>query len=93
MLKNLLGRSVQRAAGLRSLATAKTLAQTAALNRSLKESDPELYGIIEDEKVRQKESLVLIASENFTSKVSRLPLLAARITSLSCRACSMHWAA
>ena len=31
--------------------------------------DPELYQIIEDEKVRQVQSLVLIAlSENFTSK-------------------------
>ena len=34
----------------------------------LQETDPELYSIIEAEKVRQKESLVLIASENFTSK-------------------------
>jgi glycine hydroxymethyltransferase len=38
------------------------------MNKSLKESDPELYQIIEKEKIRQQDSLVLIASENFTSK-------------------------
>ena len=38
------------------------------LNKGLEEMDPELFGIIEDEKVRQRDSLVLIASENFTSK-------------------------
>jgi glycine hydroxymethyltransferase len=32
------------------------------------ETDPVLHGIIEQEKIRQKDSLVLIASENFTSK-------------------------
>jgi len=32
------------------------------------ETDKELYDIIEQEKVRQRDSLVLIASENFTSK-------------------------
>ena len=72
MLKNLVMRSIRRAAlpvGVRRLATSKTLEQTKALNRSLRESDPELYSVIEDEKVRQRESLVLIASENFTSKV------------------------
>ena len=38
------------------------------LNRPLSESDPVLFNIIEDEKRRQTESLVLIASENYTSK-------------------------
>lgn len=50
------------------------------LNESLKDSDPELYDIIEKEKRRQRESIVLIPSEvncflyqllpskNFTSK-------------------------
>lgn len=38
------------------------------LNAPLKETDPELYNIIESEKVRQKQFLNLIASENFTSK-------------------------
>ncbi len=38
------------------------------MNHSLKETDPELYNIIEKEKERQRDSLVLIASENFTSK-------------------------
>ena len=35
---------------------------------SLQETDKELYDIVEDEKIRQRDSLVLIASENFTSK-------------------------
>lgn len=35
---------------------------------SLAEQDPELYGIIQDEKLRQHEGIELIASENFTSK-------------------------
>lgn len=43
-------------------------AQAADLNKSLLDQDPELCNIIEDEKVRQKETLALIASENYTSK-------------------------
>ena len=39
-----------------------------ALNKPLYETDPELWNIMESEKVRQRDSLVLIASENFTSK-------------------------
>jgi glycine hydroxymethyltransferase len=38
------------------------------MNKNLIETDPVLYKIIEEEKRRQQESLVLIASENFTSK-------------------------
>jgi len=38
------------------------------MNASLHESDPELAGIIKAEQERQRDSLVLIASENFTSK-------------------------
>lgn len=41
---------------------------TTPLNASLEESDPQLFNIIEHEKRRQRDSLVLIASENFTSK-------------------------
>ncbi|KAF9896359.1 hypothetical protein BX616_007621, partial [Lobosporangium transversale] len=37
--------------------------QKELLNRSLKEQDPEMYNIIELEKKRQRESIVLIASE------------------------------
>lgn len=40
----------------------------AALNKSLAETDTELLDLIEQEKARQRSSLVLIASENFTSK-------------------------
>lgn len=38
------------------------------MNEPLLKTDPDLYAIIEQEKIRQQESLVLIASENFTSK-------------------------
>jgi len=48
-------------------ATSESLGFANALNKRLKDTDPEVYGIIEDEKKRQKDSLVLIASENFTS--------------------------
>jgi Serine hydroxymethyltransferase len=40
----------------------------ADLNKTLAETDTELYNLIEQEKARQRHSLVLIASENFTSK-------------------------
>jgi glycine hydroxymethyltransferase len=40
----------------------------AYLNRPLIDQDPELCTLIEQEKARQRNSLVLIASENFTSK-------------------------
>lgn len=40
----------------------------ADLNKSLVDTDPELCNLIEQEKARQRNSLVLIASENFTSK-------------------------
>ena len=40
----------------------------AYLNRPLIDQDPELCNLIEQEKARQRNSLVLIASENFTSK-------------------------
>ncbi|KAI8340141.1 serine hydroxymethyltransferase [Chlamydoabsidia padenii] len=38
------------------------------LNEDLKKGDPEMYDIIESEKKRQRDSVVLIPSENFTSK-------------------------
>ncbi len=38
------------------------------MSNSLAETDPELYQIIMDEQDRQRRTLVLIASENFTSK-------------------------
>lgn len=50
--------------------TRRTLAASvgSSLNHSLAETDPELLNLIEQEKARQRNSLVLIASENFTSK-------------------------
>jgi len=52
---------------LRRSATSQSLKWAEALNKPLKETDPELFSIIESEKGRQRDSLVLIASENFTS--------------------------
>ena len=40
----------------------------AALNSRLPDVDPDLCRLIEQEKARQRSSLVLIASENFTSR-------------------------
>ncbi|CAF3514440.1 unnamed protein product, partial [Rotaria socialis] len=35
---------------------------------TLRDSDPEMYGLIQKEKSRQKRGLEMIASENFTSR-------------------------
>ena len=48
-------------------ATTESLGFANALNKRLKDTDPEVFSIIENEKKRQNDSLVLIASENFTS--------------------------
>jgi glycine hydroxymethyltransferase len=48
--------------------TTRSLSSKTPLNQSLTDSDPELTKLIEQEKARQRNSLVLIASENFTSK-------------------------
>jgi len=50
---------------VRSLASSSA---GSALNQPLTETDPDLCNLIEQEKKRQQSSLVLIASENFTSK-------------------------
>ena len=47
--------------------TSTTKEWAVAMNKSLLETDPTLFNIIESEKIRQRDSLVLIASENFTS--------------------------
>ena len=52
----------------RGLSTSATRAWAASLNAPLREADAELFDIMEREKKRQRESLVLIASENFTSR-------------------------
>jgi glycine hydroxymethyltransferase len=38
------------------------------LSQSLKDMDPQIFDIVEHEKARQRDSLVLIPSENFTSR-------------------------
>ena len=53
-----------RRSGLRFVASSAG----ADLNKSLQDQDPELCTLIEQEKARQRNSLVLIASENFTSR-------------------------
>ena len=45
-----------------------TASSGASLNQRLHEVDPTLCRLIEQEKARQRSSLVLIASENFTSR-------------------------
>merc|ERR1719491_304992 len=52
---------------IRSLSSESSSSKT-PLNRNLKDEDPELNTLIEREKARQRNSLVLIASENFTSR-------------------------
>lgn len=52
----------------RTVARCFSASTGAALNKHLDETDPELCNLIEQEKARQRSSLVLIASENFTSK-------------------------
>ena len=66
--KVLLQRHAPKAVAAVRAATSQSKAWAEALNKPLKETDPELYTIIEAEKIRQRDSLVLIASENFTSK-------------------------
>ncbi|CAM9699486.1 unnamed protein product [Ectocarpus sp. 12 AP-2014] len=56
------------AAPLRRGITSETRSWALAMNKPLEETDPDLFDIMEHEKVRQRDSLVLIASENFTSK-------------------------
>ena len=63
MLRTLLTPAARRG-GLRFLASSAGV----DLNKSLVEQDPELCTLIEQEKARQRNSLVLIASENFTSR-------------------------
>jgi glycine hydroxymethyltransferase len=54
-------------AAARPMSSAASHAAATALNATLSDVDPDLKQIIEDEKVRQAESVNLIASENFTS--------------------------
>ena len=56
---------------LQLLSKTRSLSCTSAganLNKRLHEVDPDLCRLIEQEKARQRSSLVLIASENFTSR-------------------------
>jgi len=70
MATMLRGMKSMRVGGMlrRNMATAATKEWAHALNLPLQQTDPELFNIIEKEKVRQRDSLVLIASENFTSR-------------------------
>jgi glycine hydroxymethyltransferase len=64
--RNAIAPVARRCLASRSFAT--TTSAGAELNKSLADTDPELTKLIEQEKARQRNSLVLIASENFTSK-------------------------
>uniref|UniRef100_A0A7S2HP89 Serine hydroxymethyltransferase n=1 Tax=Helicotheca tamesis TaxID=374047 RepID=A0A7S2HP89_9STRA len=63
-LRSSLAPTLRRAFLTRGLASSAG----ADLNKPLTETDPELCQLIEQEKARQRSSLVLIASENFTSR-------------------------
>jgi glycine hydroxymethyltransferase len=52
----------------KAIRSMSSVSSGAFLNQDLKDQDPELLTLIEQEKARQRNSLVLIASENFTSK-------------------------
>jgi len=64
-LRSTIPPSLRRQVNLRGLSSSSA---SSKLNKSLQETDPELFQLIEQEKKRQQSSLVLIASENFTSK-------------------------
>lgn len=66
MLTSLTRSSTVRQAACRM--AVRSMASGADLNEPLAHVDPELTNLIEQEKARQRNSLVLIASENFTSK-------------------------
>jgi glycine hydroxymethyltransferase len=52
----------------RALFARRISVKAQGLNAALEAQDPEMAGIIEREKERQRKTIVLIASENFTSK-------------------------
>lgn len=71
MLKSVISRlatHTSRSSISRRAATSESRSWANALNAPLKDTDPELYSIIESEKVRQTQFLNLIASENYTSR-------------------------
>lgn len=61
-------RNIGLVSSTRPTCTPRFFASGSDLNKSLLDQDPELCTLIEQEKARQRNSLVLIASENFTSK-------------------------
>jgi len=69
MLSSTLYKAATRAVCVNRAPAVRTLSShVAQMNAGLQDSDPELAGIIKAEQERQRDSLVLIASENFTSK-------------------------
>jgi glycine hydroxymethyltransferase len=67
-ISSLVNRLLRSKRTLRTFATATTKNWATLLNKPLTETDPALFDLMEKEKRRQRESLVLIASENFTSR-------------------------
>ena len=57
-----------RLSALRSFSSPSGRSLASTLNAPLVETDPELANLIELEKARQRSSINLIASENFTSQ-------------------------
>ena len=65
---SLVRRAAPAAAGTNAAQLSTRSSAGEALNERLTTTDPELCNLIEQEKARQRSSLVLIASENFTSR-------------------------
>ena len=75
---------------LRRLSTqVASVPHSTTLNEPLSKTDPELFDIIEHEKLRQRNSLVLIPSENFTSKSVLDALGSVMSNKYSVRACAL----
>ena len=68
LLRNMFQITRKGASGAMGRRLAARTASSFHLNEPLSTSDPELCKLMEQEKARQRSSLVLIASENFTSK-------------------------
>lgn len=71
MLRSLSARNLKTASSRllqRTAASFSTRTLSPELDAKLADIDPEIFDIIEHEKVRQRDSLALIPSENFTSK-------------------------
>lgn len=64
----LVSRPIRRSFNISQLQTSATRMSESMLKADLRDSDPDLYELIKQEKDRQRSGLEMIASENFTSQ-------------------------